>query len=169
MSDQWVVVSNKDTEVIQTTTEQVVVVPPSSAFNTTVTTCSQGPPGPTGPKGPPGDAPTLFCSYAISGHRVLSLRPDGKAIYADYRDESALSVQGVSMQAGAQDEEVLIKKYGPMAWPSGNLQPNMPLFLKDNGLISHTPPTSGWLRQVAVALDPDTISVDIGPIWYIGD
>ena len=129
----------------------------------------QGPPGPPGPIGPPGDAFTLVASQTLSGHRVLAANGDGQAIYASHTDYTALQVQGLSTQSGIEGDVLIVANSGPMPWPAGGLAPGLPLFLTTDGQLSHIPPTSGWIRQIAVAIDADTISIDIGPAWRAGE
>ena len=128
----------------------------------------QGPPGPPGPIGPAGDTQTIIASTTLSGHRVLAANGDGQAIYAQHTDATALAVQGMSTQSGVQGDELVILKSGAMPWPAAGLTAGLPLFLTTDGQLSHTPPTSGWIRQIAVAIDTDTISIDIGPAWRAG-
>jgi hypothetical protein len=126
-------------------------------------------PGSPGPQGPPGDASTLIAAQTLSGHCVLAANGDGQAIYAQHTDSTALAVQGLSTQSGITGDELVILKSGPVAWPAGGLTAGLPLFLTTDGQLSHTPPTSGWIRQIAVAIDADTISIDIGPAWRTGE
>ena len=126
-------------------------------------------PGPPGPPGPAGDASTLIAATTLSGHRVLAVNGDGQAIYAQHTDATALAVQGLSTQSGTAGDELVILKSGPVPWPAGGLTPGLPLFLTTDGQLSHTPPASGWIRQIAVAIDADTISIDIGPAWRAGE
>lgn len=147
MSEPWVVV-------VKQPVTQVIV------------TEKQGPPGPPGPAG---DASTLSAATTLSGHRVLAVNGDGQAIYAQHTDATALAVQGLSAQSGVAGDELVILKSGAMTWPAGGLTTGQPLFLTTDGHMSHTPPTSGWIRQMAVAVDADTISIDIGPAYWAGD
>ena len=129
----------------------------------------QGLSGPPGPIGPAGDAPTLVASTTLSGHRVLAADGNGQAVYAQHTDSTALAVQGLSTQSGTAGDELVILKSGAVAWPAGGLTAGLPLFLTTDGQLSHTPPASGWIRQIAVAIDADTISLDIGPAWRAGE
>lgn len=173
MSTDWVVVSTTNSTqtgtpvVVTSETSNTVIVPLPTDIEVVVAG-TQGVPGPQGPIGPAGDAPTVICATTLSGHRVLALNSEGKAVYANASDETALSVQGINLQAGITGEELVVIKYGAIEWPAGGLTTGDPLFLRENGIISHIPPTSGWLRQIAVALNSSMISIDIGPTWYLG-
>lgn len=172
MSTDWVVVTTDAAKaglpVVTTSGVSSTVIVPLPTDVEIVVAGMQGPPGPQGPIGPAGDAPTVICVTNVSGHRVLALNSEGKAVYANSSDETALSVQGINIQAGISGEELVVIKYGPVVWPAGGLTTGEPLFLRENGMISHEPPTTGWLRQIAVALSSSMISIDIGPTWYLG-
>ena len=163
MSEPLVVVTSDDSS------PAVVVVAPVTASPSVIVTGMQGPPGPPGPVGPAGDAPSIIAATTLSGHRALAANGDGQAIYAQHTDATALVVQGLSTQSGTAGDELVILKSGAVAWPAGGLTPGLPLFLATDGQLSHTPPTSGWIRQIAVAVDADTISLDIGPAWRAGE
>jgi hypothetical protein len=170
MSEPWVVVTQPGAEIAVVTEPQVTtVVVETTQAPEVIVTGMQGPPGPQGPVGPAGDAPTLIAAATLSGHRVLAVNGDGEAIYAQHTDATALAVQGLSTQSGTIGDELVILKSGAVAWPAGGLTPGLPLFLAMDGQLSHTPPSSGWIRQIAVAIDADTISLDIGPAWRAGE
>jgi hypothetical protein len=125
--------------------------------------------GVQGPPGPQGGAVALVAAGTLSGHRVLAANGDGQAIYAQHTDDTALIVQGISPQAGVAGDALPVLRSGLLAWPAGGLTAGAPLFLTTDGQLSHTPPATGWIRQIAVAVDSDTISIDIAPAWRVGD
>jgi hypothetical protein len=169
MSEPWVVVTQPGTEIAVVTEPQVTtVVVETTPAPEVIVTGMQGPPGPPGPAGPAGDAPTLIAATTLSGHRVLAADGNGQAVYAQHTGSTALAVQGLSTQSGVAGDELVILKSGAVAWPAGGLTAGLPLFLTTDGQLSHTPPTTGWIRQIAVAIDADTISIDIGPAWRAG-
>ena len=122
-----------------------------------------------GPPGPKGDAVALVAATTLSGHRVLAIDSEGKAIYAQHTDNTALAVQGINTQAGVAGDALQIFSSGKLTWPAGGLTAGLPLFLTTDGQLSHTPPTSGWIRQIAVAVSADLISIDIAPAWRAGE
>ncbi len=154
-------------EIVTLETEIVASVTAATELEA-VELATQGPVGPPGPIGPAGDAPSIIASTTLSGHRVLAANGDGQAIYAQHSDASALAVQGLSTQSGTVGDELVILKSGATPWPAGGLTAGSPLFLTTDGQINHIPPTSGWIRQIAVAIDSDTISIDIGPAYWAG-
>ena len=169
MSEPWVVTTTTQAQSVILTETPPSVVVVEQPVTQTLTVGLQGPPGPPGPIGPPGDASVLTASTTLSGHRVLAVNGEGQAIYASHTDSTALAVQGLSTQSGIAGDTLALTRSGALPWPAGGLTAGQPLFLTTDGLISHTPPTSGWIRQIAVAVDSDTISIDIGPAYRAGE
>lgn len=129
------------------------------------TTCERGP---TGPQGPPGDSPDIIAGEAISGHRVIAVNSDGLGVYADHNNISAKKIYGFSTGAAILGDVISIATDGVLSWPAGGLTPDSLLFLGSSGMITATPPTTGWLVQVAIALDTDLIKIQINHAYYLG-
>lgn len=128
----------------------------------------QGPAGPQGPVGPAGDAPSITAAIDLGGHRAIAANADGEGIYADQSNNTALAVQGISTGAAVTGAACVVARSGLLAYPAGGLTPDAPIFLGATGLLTQTPPTTGWLKQVGYAVDADTISVEIGPAYWLG-
>lgn len=128
----------------------------------------QGPRGARGATGPAADIFTLTAAYPISGHRIIAVNGDGLAIYADSADASALAVQGFSANAALAGEDIEIRCLGSLDWPAANLTVDSPIFLASSGAVTQTAPTQGWSRQVGVATDVDSISINIGQAYWLG-
>jgi len=120
-----------------------------------------------GPEGPPGDTATITMAEDISALQVVAFDGDGKGIKADSSNTSAVSAKGLVVEdtlSGADASLVV----APVTWPGGGLSAGQSLFLGTEGNLTTTPPTTGWLRQIAVATDADTIVVDIGQAYFLG-
>lgn len=124
--------------------------------------------GVQGPPGPPGDALSVVAGMDLGGHRVIALDARGLGVYADCMDDSALRVHGISRAAADEGSLCPIVRSGHLDYPPGGLTPSQPLFLGSLGLMSQSPPSSGWVRQVGVALAPALFTVDIGPFYRLG-
>lgn len=111
---------------------------------------------------------TVLAAISISGHRAIAADADGQAIYADQADETALAVLGLSTQAATTGDPLIVVAQGPLDWPAGGLTPDAPLFLGASGTLTHTAPTSGWVRQIAQAVDTDRLIISIGPAYRAG-
>lgn len=140
----------------------------SAVPSTTIEVCRQGPPGPQGIPGPVGSQFSVTAAVPLGGHRVIALNADRKGVYADQADVLATTVVGFSASAAVVGDGVMLVQSGPLEYPAGGLTPEQPVFLGSDGLITQTPPSSGWLLRVGTALATDYIAVDIGPAYWLG-
>ena len=133
----------------------------------------EGPPGPQGPTGPSGSGSdvgqvrvTLTASATLSGHRAVTLRPDGTLEYADNTTLSHLHVPiwltTAAIMSGDSGEVLL---YGVFTEPSWSWTPDTPLYLGANGIITQSVPTAPalFLAQVGIATGPTTVFIDRQP------
>ena len=112
--------------------------------------------------GPPGDGVTFtaLADQNIDIHRVVRSTATG----CDYADSSDLThlgkVIGITNATTLQGSLVKI-------WPAGkitDLSFNFtlgPVYLTTNGFMTQTPPTTGFIQQIGVALSQTTILVQI--------
>lgn len=119
--------------------------------------------------GPAGDGITFVASadQAIGGHRVVRSTATG----CDYADSSNLThlgkVIGMTNEATSSGNLVKIWPAGKITDPSFNFDLG-PVYLSTNGLLTQTPPTTGFIQQIGVALSQTTILVQIlNPIAVI--
>lgn len=131
----------------------------------------QGPPGPPGPPGPAGASLLSYtAAIPISGHRIITINSDGKAIYADSTILShANKVIGMSTGAAAADSTLSVKIVGEFTEGSWNWTPNQPIYLSTNGLITQTVPTSPSLYSLVIgtAVTSTTIFINIMPPIFL--
>lgn len=128
-----------------------------------------GPAGPRGPAGPPGDSTGTAgpagrtTPVALSGHRLVVPESGGTVTVADYRDLSSLS-KPVWLTTGAATAgaAVPLLAFGMLVEPSWAWTQG-PLFVGIDGLLTQTAPTTGYVRQVATAMDPTTVWFDPQP------
>lgn len=134
---------------------------------TIVSSGGQGPagaPGPTGPVGPGGSEDMVRpASGAIGGHRVIALTSDDTAVYASSADITGYRVVGVSTGAAADGADITIRQFGIVTWPTNAFTVDQPVYLTTNGLVSHTPPAVGIVRQIGVAVATNKLQVALGP------
>lgn len=115
-----------------------------------------GPRGPAGPAGAPGSAGaqtlTLDAATALSGHRVVVATPAGAA----YADPGTLAhadaIVGITVGAALGGDPVTILASGELDESSWSWTPGLPLYAIPNGFLSHTPPASGWVQIIALAI-----------------
>ena len=118
--------------------------------------------GPPGIQGPPGstDIPTITVLAAIplGGHRVITL--DG--VYADNTiPDHAFRVAGITTGAVAAGDYTAAIYLGEITEPTWNWDPEKPLFLGQNGLLTQDCPATGFILIVAVPVDAHTIRAAI--------
>lgn len=100
---------------------------------------------------------------AVGGHRAIAL-VNNFAVHADQANaaHNGLCV-GISTQAAAAGGTVAVQVFGPMAEPGWVWTPNQPIYVGGDGVLTQTPPVTGWLQRVAVALTSTKIFVDPQP------
>lgn len=147
---------------MSTTVEFPVTVTKQEIVRQVVSGGTQGPRGPVGSSG--SELNALIAAVALSGHRTIAINADGQGIYADSSSASVYSAIGISVGAASGGAEITVRQSGALDWPAGGLTPGVPLFLGADGYISHTPPATGYVRQIAVALDTNRIHVGLGPV-----
>jgi len=158
MPTDVLIVESQETLVIVEPVEHVVVVG-----------ASQGPSGPPGPAGPGGSEVLVrAASGAIGGHRVVALTSDDTVVYASSADNTGYRVVGVSTGAAVDGADVTVQQVGLVAWPSSAFTTGLPVYLTTDGLVSHTPPATGIVRQVGIALAANKLQVAIGPAFVRG-
>ena len=110
---------------------------------------------------------SLVAAEAISAFDVVALNADGQAVKADSSTVSTVSVRGVAAEEAAIGETFVLQSEA-FTYAAGGLVAGQSLFVGSEGALSTAAPSSGWLRQVAVALDADTVVVDLGPAYFLG-
>lgn len=158
MTDQIVVQPDPDLLVIEQTADTVSIV---------INTGQEGPQGPAGPAGD-GSNLTKIAGTAIGGHKVVIAYGNTGAQLADKDTASHMHVVlGVTKGAASQGSPVEIQTVGEMIEPSW-VWVNGPVFLGSNGIMTQTPPTTGFQLQIGTAIAPTVLMIKIGaPISLI--
>lgn len=117
--------------------------------------------GPRGPAG--GQAVTRVAAQALGGHRVVRALASGEVDYAS-ADTPAHAEFIVGITAGAASAAAIatVRTGGELAELSWTWTPG-PIFCGVNGVLTQTVPTSGFIRQVAVAETATRILIDLRP------
>jgi len=153
-----VVIESPDVEVV-TIEEDVHVVDTVAEINIV----SVGEVGPPGPPGSPGEfIISKTASATLSGHRAVVPDAVGGVIYADsstltHRDKTL----GITTGAAGIGAAASIRTYGELNEPSWNWALDTPVFVGLTGLLTQTPPTSGFVQRVGFPTATDTLFVDI--------
>ena len=111
---------------------------------------TQGPPGPPGEAGAAGYV-EFPAALPLGGHRAVRLLA-GLAIYADNAvPQDANVVLGITRGAVTGGDLAQIQFAGLMTEPSWAWTPDLPVFCGSAGLLTQTPPTSGFSLIVGIA------------------
>lgn len=96
----------------------------------------------------------------LSGHRAVIL-DGGELFYADKDDLNHLHiVRGVTTRASLAGAEGHITVYGWLAEAGWNWTPGLPIYVGNNGVLTQTPPTTGFRLIIAVAYNATTIFIN---------
>jgi hypothetical protein len=101
---------------------------------------------------------------AVGGGRVVVPTTSGKVGYADKSIAAhANKIVGITRNAASDGASIFVQYTGKMQDSGWTWITNNPIFCGLTGILTQTVPTSGWVTQVAVALSPTEIIVEIKP------
>lgn len=111
---------------------------------------------------------TANAGQTINGHKVV-IRNLGLIYHADNTIQSHQNqVIGLSLHAGVINEPINITTTGIVTEPSWSWTPDKSLFLSVDGQLTETPPTTGFLIQIAQSISPTEIWIDIKTPIFLG-
>lgn len=103
-------------------------------------------------------------AQALGGHRMAVITAAGLADYADNTIPAhADLVHGLTTGAVASGDMAQVLTRGEITEPSWNWTPGLPLYLVSNGLMSQTPPVSGFSLPAGSAISPTKIFIEFQP------
>jgi hypothetical protein len=118
-----------------------------------------------GPQGIPGEAEgatfTATAATTLHGRRAVAVNDAGQLYHPDTSTPTdAPRVVGIAVTAANNGADALVRVGGQMtdsgwAWTGG------PVFVGPSGHLTQTPAPDGWLLQVARAISPTTLIVDV--------
>jgi hypothetical protein len=98
----------------------------------------------------------------LGGHKFVFLDNDGKVYLADKADSNKCTrLVGMTTHSCLANELVEIATQGRIASQGWGLSTSLPYFLGENGDITITPPTTGTLRNVGIAISPDIFEINL--------
>ena len=107
-------------------------------------------------------------SEILGGHRIVRSTGAGEVGYASSDgvghgdDTVGLTTAAVGFGESVQVTHFGYVQFGGWSWTQGQ-----PIFLGTNGLMTQTPPESGFVQVVGHAADTDTVFVSIeSPVYY---
>lgn len=85
----------------------------------------------------------------LSGHRMVVLDAAGKAVYADNTTMTHVNkVLGMTVGSAVTDVAIDILRWGELEEPSWSWTLDTPIFLSTNGLLTQTPPSTGFSQII---------------------
>jgi len=96
----------------------------------------------------------------LSGHRAVKINGSGEAVYVSHADADADLVTGLTTGAAVGGGQVEIVTDGELIEPSWTWTPG-PVYLSTNGQLTQTPPASGALIEMGIALAATRLLVRI--------
>lgn len=158
-SESSSVVSEEESSTeIKTTTDTV----------TTIESISVGPQGPPGTGGTSSDL-SIVAAIVLGGHRIVVPDSNGKAIYADNTISShANKVLGMTTGAVAEGGTATVKTVGEITEVSWSWTLDTPVWLSANGLMTQTPPTTGFSLIIGFPISETKLFLDLRePIFLV--
>lgn len=104
---------------------------------------------------------TRVCSEPISALRLVRALNDSDISLANKTDYTQSKVLGIALQSGSIGEEIEVLLFGKIEDSFFSFPLNEPLFLDLNGLITSTPPVSGFSTNIGHSLGLGAIFIDI--------
>ena len=102
----------------------------------------------------------LVAAGTIHNNRAVAV--DGGTIYHPTLATAADAgkILGLSRQSGAVTDAVLVQTDGPVTNGSWTWAPG-PVFVTDEGVLSQTAPSTGWVVSIGTAVNSTTIELDV--------
>jgi hypothetical protein len=130
-----------------------------------VTEGIQGPPGPAGKDAQQYRAIALF---PMSGHRAVVFAQTGELQYADAKDPTHIGrVVGITLNAANPGFEVSIALHGDVEEPSWSWEPNKPVWVGSNGVLTQVEPSvengDAFSQVIGFAWTPTKVFLRVQP------
>lgn len=110
------------------------------------------------------DIAFLTAGENLSGHRIFRVGSDSKAYYADSANIAhAAGTFGMTLDAALSGAAVRVA-YDGMEITEGSWSwtPGILLYLNGSGIVSATPPSSGFSKSIGKALTATTVRLQLG-------
>lgn len=103
----------------------------------------------------------------VNGLRAVVQDPVGEVrhpVLADAGDAPLLL--GIATNSALVTDDVVVRRRGVIVEAGWSWTPG-PVYVEDGGVLTQTAPSSGWILQVAVAINATTVEVDPQPPIYL--
>jgi hypothetical protein len=95
----------------------------------------------------------------IHGHRAVRIMADGVHHASSAALAHAQGVAGISMNAAAVGDAVTVRIMGQINEPSWSWIDGSSVYVGVDGVLTQTPPTSGYIREIGIAVGPKSMIV----------
>lgn len=121
--------------------------------------------GATGATGTEGSTLTALAGATI--HAGRAVRISGGSIYHPDQTDNAHAGQviGVATQSGSSPSNLVVRTSGSYLEPTWALSPG-PVYVGTDGVLTQTPPATGWLLVIGRAINATTLFVDVEPAYF---
>ena len=105
---------------------------------------------------------TRTCGQTISALKLVTSDTDNRIIYAESGDTFEKSqVLGLALDAGAEDDLISVRAFGLVADPFFAFAAGVNLYLGASGVITDTPPSTGFRVLVGKSLGIGEVFIDV--------
>lgn len=119
---------------------------------------SVGVQGPEGAAGVNAESLVLKANEAIGGHRAVVIEGSGVS-YANYDEATDLGkVLGLTTNAAVAGDDLTVVFSGTVTENSWAFNPG-PVYVGLDGMLTQTPPSTGFSQQIGIALAPNKVLV----------
>jgi hypothetical protein len=156
-----VLITESGSNVVVSEGESLTEITTTTDTVTTIEYISVGPQGPPGTGGGSSDL-SIVAAVALGGHRIVVPDENGKAIYADNTILShANKVLGMTTGAVAESGTATVRIEGEITESSWTWTLDIPVWLSTNGLMTQTPPTTGFSLIIGFPISATKLFIDI--------
>lgn len=128
---------------------------------------SRGLQGLQGLPGAPGSAVTLPAASVLSGHRLVTVDVDGRAILASADAAAhAIGVMGLTINAAVENEAVVLASFGIVEMGGWAWVPNLPIYLGLNGALTQSANVGLFAKIIGIAVTPTRLVLSFQPAIF---
>lgn len=105
---------------------------------------------------------TWIAGENLSGERIVYASSSTEVKYADKNSiYDCNSIIGITLHAASINDSIKCQTSGILINDAWNWTPSFPIFLGNNGLITQSPPTTGIMVELGVAISSTAIYINI--------
>lgn len=104
----------------------------------------------------------------LSGHKVLCVKIDGKAYYADSSTLNTSGIIGISTEAVSINQAIRIQTSGELQHSGWSFTIGEPVWCGANGALTQSPSGSAFICVVGMAIATDTINIEVQQPIIVG-